>query len=263
LDSRTRTGVLEASQATAQQSAQRLVDEQLGRGGKVALEAGCGAVSYLRLAAAERLVGIDISPMQLERNTGLDERVLGDLETYRFPPGSFDLIVAWFVLEHLERPVAALDNLLAAARPGAIMVLAVPNLQSVKGLLAKVTPQWVHLAAVRRAYPYWSRDEEDIGPFPTKLRRAISARRLRDYAEQRGLRVLELLAFESEFQRLIRTACRLEGQRWELLRRAVAGVSGRRLTASGSDLLVVFEVPERGTHVRDCSAARAAAAGEA
>ena len=246
---------------TAERAVQELVNELLAPGGKVALEAGCGSVSYLGLHGAERLVGIDISPLQLERNAGLDERVLGDLETHRFPPGSFDLIVAWFVLEHLERPVEALDNLVAAARPGALMVLAVPNLQSVKGLVAKVTPQWLHVAAVRRAYPYWSRDEEDIGPFPTKLRRSITAARLRDYAEQRGLRVRELLTYESEFQRLIRRQCHLEGQRWELLRRAVAAVSGRRLTASGSDLLVVFEVPERGAQVPYSAPARAGAAG--
>lgn len=112
--------------------------------------------------------------------------------------------MVWNVLEPLDRPVAALDNLVAAARPGALLVVAVPNVQSVKGLVAKVTPHWVHTAAVRRAYPAWPREEEDVGPFPTKLRRSISARRLREYAARLGLHVRVLVVYESEFQRRVR-----------------------------------------------------------
>jgi len=254
LASRARTVIHEVpNPVIAERTVQELIDEHLAPGGRVALDAGCGAVSYLRLEAADRVVGIDISTWQLERNTALDERVLGDLQTYRFQPHSFDLIVAWFVLEHLERPVEALDNLVAAARPGALMVLAVPNVQSLKALVAIVTPHWVHAAVARGAYPYMRRVEPDVGPFPTKMRRSISAGRLRDYAETRGLRVRQLVAYESQFQRLVRERCRLQGRPWELLRRAIAVMSGRRLTASGSDLLVVFQVPESGAHRPDAA----------
>jgi SAM-dependent methyltransferase len=241
----------EESEATARRRAQVLVDELLAPGGKFVLDAGCGSLSHLRLDAAERRVGIDISPLQLERNTGLDERIVGDIETYPFSPGSFDLVIAWFVLEHLERPVEALDNLVAAARPGALIVVGVPNVQSIKGIVTKLTPAWAHVVVVRRVYPYWSREDEDIGPFPTKLRRSISAGRLREYAEQRGLRVCELLTYESQFQGLVRQACHLEGRRWDLLRRAVAVVTGRRVSASGSDLLVAFQLPSHAGRVSD------------
>jgi SAM-dependent methyltransferase len=232
-----------ADRATARRPVQALVDQHLASGGRVALEAGCGSASHLELDGVGRLVGIDISPLQLERNEALDERVCGDLETYRFPPDSFDLVVIWDVLEHLDDPVAALDHLVAAARPGALLVIAVPNLQSVKGLVAKLTPQWVHAAAVKRAYPYWPTDEEDVGPFPTKLRRSITAGRLRSYAESRDLEVRELVAYESDFQRRVRGLLHLDGVRWDWLRRAVAVVTSRRLTAAGSDLLLVLEVP--------------------
>jgi SAM-dependent methyltransferase len=233
-----------ADRATALPPVQSLIDELLAPGGRVVLEAGCGSASRLRLdGASRRLVGIDISATQLERNQELDERVQGDLETYRFPADSFDLIVTWDVLEHLNHPIAALDNLVAAARSGALVVVAVPNLQSLKGLVAKLTPHWVHTATIRRVYPYWPRDQEDIGPFPTKLRRAITAARLRAYAETRGLRVREIVAYESDFQRRLRRLLHLEGRRWEALRRTVAVASCRRLTASGSELLILFEVP--------------------
>jgi SAM-dependent methyltransferase len=230
--------------ATAKRRTQQLVDGLLAGGGRVALEAGCGSASHLRLDGVERLVGIDISPAQLERNGALDERVLGDLESHRFPPASFDLIVAWDVLEHLDRPVLALENLVDAARPGGLVILAVPNLQSVKGLVAKFTPHWVHTAVQQGVYPDWPRDVEDVGPFPTKLRRAITVGRLVRWAEARGLRVREAVVYESHFQRRLRQRCHLQGRAWALLRRAVAAVSARRVTASGTDLLVVLEVPQ-------------------
>ena len=240
----TGTAIREAPDGeTARQPVQLLVDELLAPGSRVVLEAGCGSASHLRLNGLGRLVGIDISAIQLERNQSLDERVHGDLETHRFPANSFDLIIVWDVLEHLDRPVAALDNLVAAARPGALLVVAVPNLLSLKGLVTKLTPQWVHTAAVRRAYPYWPRDEEDVGPFPTRLRPAITAGRLKAYAARQGLRVREIVVYESDFQRRVRRLLRLEGRRWEALRRAVAVASGRRMTASGSELLVLLEVP--------------------
>jgi SAM-dependent methyltransferase len=223
---------------------QELVDDVCARSGSVALEAGCGSASHLRLNGVERLVGIDISRVQLERNTGLDERVQGDIEVYRFPARSFDLIFVWDVLEHLDRPLAALDNLVAATRPGALLVVAVPNLQSLKGLIAKLTPHWFHAAMVRRAYPYWPQDEEDVGPFPTRLRRSIAPGRLREYADQRGLRVRHLVVYESDFQRRMRRICRLEGRRWEGLRQAVRRLSGGRITASASEVLLVLQIPD-------------------
>jgi SAM-dependent methyltransferase len=232
----------------------------LATSGRVALEAGCGSTSHLRLDGLQRLVGIDLSAIQLERNQELDERVRGDLETYRFPADSFDLIVIWDVLEHLNDPVAALDNLVAAARPGALLVVAVPNLQSIKGLVAKFTPQWMHTAAVRSAYPNWPTDQVDVGPFPTKLRPAITAGRLRRYAERNGLRVRELVAYESQFQRRLRHRLGLEGRPWEACRRAVAAASGRKLTASGSELLILLEVPLTAEPVRAHAGPRQTAA---
>jgi SAM-dependent methyltransferase len=229
--------------AAAIRPVQERIDQLLTSGGRVALEAGCGSASHLRLDGVERLVGIDISAIQLERNHDLDERVQGDLETYRFPADSFDLIVIWDVLEHLDDPVAALDNLVAAARPGALLVVAVPNLQSIKGLVAKFTPQWLHIVAIRSAYPDWPTDQVDMGPFPTTLRRAITAGRLRTYAAENGLRVGELVAYESQFQRRMRHRLGLDGRLWEACRRAVAAASARKLTASGSELLMLLELP--------------------
>src|ERR1700722_3911030 len=73
------------------------------------LEAGCGSASRCHFRSSQA-VGIDISQEALDRNTHLDEKILGDIQTFRLEASSFDVIFCWDVLEHLERPEKALAN---------------------------------------------------------------------------------------------------------------------------------------------------------
>src|SRR5271165_3896175 len=96
-----------------------LLDRLLTHGqGILALEAGCGSMSHFRLPSKTRLVGIDISERQLANHGRLDEKVLGDLQSYDWSTARFDLVVCWDVLEHLPDPVAAMERMFAATRPG-------------------------------------------------------------------------------------------------------------------------------------------------
>ncbi len=76
------------------------------------LEAGCGSLSHFDFSDQTYVVGIDISAEQLEKNPMLHERILGDIETYEFSPNEFDIIVCWYVFEHLPHPEQALRRLL-------------------------------------------------------------------------------------------------------------------------------------------------------
>src|SRR5713226_2324160 len=98
------------------------------------LEAGCGSMSQIQFGHNINLVGIDISEKQLERNPALDRKILGDLHTYPLCHSSFDIIICWNVLEHLQDPRKALDNLLNACKPNGLIILAFPNLFSLKGI---------------------------------------------------------------------------------------------------------------------------------
>ncbi len=53
-----------------------------------ALEAGCGSLSNIRLGPKAYIVRIDISDKQLQKNTAIHEKILGDLQTYDFPEGT-------------------------------------------------------------------------------------------------------------------------------------------------------------------------------
>ena len=59
------------------------------------------------------MVGLDISPSALDRNRLLDDRIVGDLETYPLPRKAFDVVVCWDVLEHL----LAVKSLIAKFTP--------------------------------------------------------------------------------------------------------------------------------------------------
>lgn len=147
------------------------------------LEAGCGSASYFSFAGVARTVGIDISPQQLERNAVLQEKILGDLQTYPLPADEFDIVVCWDVIEHLSRPREALLNMFKTLKPEGVLVLGFPNLLSFKGFVTKLTPHWFHECFYRRM-------KYEFRPFPTYLRLAVLPSRVIQYALTNGLEVV-------------------------------------------------------------------------
>ncbi len=94
------------------------------------LDAGCGRVSALRpfRSRIDRFVGADIHPPATPL-PHLDEFKVVDLCTSSeaFLPGSFDVILSSFTLEHFERPPAALAHFRRWLRPGGTLVITTVN----------------------------------------------------------------------------------------------------------------------------------------
>jgi SAM-dependent methyltransferase len=95
-----------------------------------ALDAGCGRVSQLRSFRPRlaRIVGADIhSPTAPLPH--LDEFALVDLcgPADAFEPGTFDVILSSFTLEHLEDPAVAMRNVRSWLRPGGTLVATTVN----------------------------------------------------------------------------------------------------------------------------------------
>jgi SAM-dependent methyltransferase len=93
------------------------------------LDAGCGTGrNLLELAALGTVEGVDASVEALElcRSRGITAVRQGKVEELPFDDGSFDLIVATDVVEHLLDDRAALRELRRVAAPGARLLATVP-----------------------------------------------------------------------------------------------------------------------------------------
>lgn len=93
--------------------------------GACVLEAPCGVGAQTEFLVANnpgtRFVCADISAASVRvamgQNPGLPF-LAGDLYALPFPGATFDHVFACFVLEHLDRPGRALENLLGVLKPG-------------------------------------------------------------------------------------------------------------------------------------------------
>jgi SAM-dependent methyltransferase len=220
---------------------QRYVDGALaGRVGVRVLEAGAGSATRTSFGTGAHVVGIDLSPVQLERHTGLDEKIVGDIETHRFEPRSFDAIVCWNVLEHLAHPERALEQFHRAVRDDGIIILGLPDVMSVKGLVTKLTPHRFHVFVHRRLLGRPLAGVDGRGPFPTTLRRSISLAGLRRFARDHGLEVVYLSRYEALQQTELRRRLHLTGTVWGVLAGVVRAVTLNTVETERTDLIIVL-----------------------
>jgi SAM-dependent methyltransferase len=86
--------------------------------------------------------GIELSPTAAEYargHFGLDV-LTGRLEDSDFPAASFDAITLWDVLEHVYEPRRTLAELARLLRPGGVLVMSLPNPDSLEARL--IGPHW-------------------------------------------------------------------------------------------------------------------------
>jgi SAM-dependent methyltransferase len=94
------------------------------------LDAGCGSSAFLLRyrARINRLVGLDIVAPEAPL-PDFDAFVQADMcsRPDAFPPGSFDVIMSKFTIEHLADPAAAFTAMRSWLRPGGSVVLVTVN----------------------------------------------------------------------------------------------------------------------------------------
>lgn len=102
------------------------------------LDAGCGTGGMLDLYRTwgdADAVGIDLSPDALgfSHGRGHEHLVGGDLTLLPFRSGSFDVVTALDVIEHVPDDARALAEISRVLRPGGILVATVPAYQFLWG----------------------------------------------------------------------------------------------------------------------------------
>jgi 2-polyprenyl-3-methyl-5-hydroxy-6-metoxy-1,4-benzoquinol methylase len=161
------------------------------------LDVGCGhqmlaswmAAQEQDLAARTRfLVGLDRELPALKKNPVIAFGVCGDVSGLPFVQESFDVITANMVVEHIENPASALQEVWRVLRPGGLFIFHTTNRHSVMMTLARMMPQFLKTWL---AYVLEGRDAEDV--FRTYYR-MNTPRSISQQAARGGFNVQEIRA---------------------------------------------------------------------
>lgn len=108
------------------------------------LGAGAGIVTQMNFRGlAAKVCGVDPDPRVVD-NPYLDEGKEGVGESVPYADGTFDVVVADNVLEHLERPSEVFREVARVLRPTGEFIVKTPNKSHYMPLIARLTPLAFH-----------------------------------------------------------------------------------------------------------------------
>jgi SAM-dependent methyltransferase len=162
-------------------------------------EAGGGSTSFLPLEILERshVTVVDIDEDQIRNNDYAQETILGDIQTYRFKPNSFDLVTCYNVIEHLPDVEAALTGFCEAVKPGGMVLIGAPNPKSLSGVVTKYSPHWFHVWFYRHVRGDKMAGQPGHAPFPTFFHPLVTLSKLEAFAKAHGLQTIYRKEYES------------------------------------------------------------------
>jgi len=146
------------------------------------------------LGGVKSAFGLDPDFPSLRDNHFLRSRVQGDSNKLPFADGSFDLVTANMVVEHVADPATLLSENHRVLAPGGFFLFHTPNFWSYATFLAWLVPAKLKVGLVRF---FEGRKEQDV--FPT-LYRMNTATRVKELAERHGFAIQSLRLTESSAQ---------------------------------------------------------------
>lgn len=143
------------------------------------LEAGCGRKWPLNLGGIDyTITGVDLDTNALEfRKTtikDIDETILGDLRSVDLDENSYDVIYNSFVLEHVRDAERVLDNFSKWLKSGGILILRIPDRNSVYGFATRMTPFWFHVFYKKYIQGIRNAGKPGFDPYPTFHEEVVS-----------------------------------------------------------------------------------------
>ncbi|MDT8858158.1 class I SAM-dependent methyltransferase [Paracoccaceae bacterium Fryx2] len=162
------------------------------------LGAGAGIVETMNFRGlAERVCGVDLDP-RVTVNPFLDEGLVADADRIPYPDGSFDIVFADNVMEHLDQPEQVFTEIARVLRPGGKLLFKTPNRNHYMPVIARATPHRFHQWINRL------RGRNEIDTFPT-LYLCNSASQVNRIAASTGLQVeaIEMIEGRPEYLRFV------------------------------------------------------------
>ena len=160
------------------------------------LEAGCGQHWPLNLEGIKyRITGVDLDPeamrYRVEVIKDLDEAVVADLRQVDLGDRKFDVVYNSFVLEHIENAEHVLQNFKNWLVPGGLIILKIPDRDSVFGFLTNLTPFWFHVFYHRHILRRPHSGEPGYGPYPTYYDKVVSRKGIQEWCKANGFTLRE------------------------------------------------------------------------
>jgi ubiquinone/menaquinone biosynthesis C-methylase UbiE len=119
------------------------------------LDLGCGhqLLSPWRFSEEEHLsripallVGLDYDLASLQKHRSINHKVRGNILRMPFKDGSFDLVTANMVFEHLKEPSSQLQEIFRILKPGGSLIFHTPNTLSYATCLGRLVPDFLSTA---------------------------------------------------------------------------------------------------------------------
>lgn len=161
------------------------------------LGAGAGIVKQMNFKGMVAMVcGVD-PDKRSSQNPYIDEFKVGTGDKIPYSDGTFDIVIANNVLEHIENPEIVFKEAWRVLKSGGLFLSKTPNKWHYVALIARGTPHWFH----GFANSLRGRDSEDTYPTVYKANTYVS---IKSYAEKAGFKVREIRYVEGrpEYLRL-------------------------------------------------------------
>ena len=134
------------------------------------LDAGCGWHFDWRweqdrervMLAKANVVGLDPDSGAVSKHRTISKRIVGKIEALPFASGSFDLVTANVVVEHLKYPSLAFAEAFRVLKPKGCFLFRTPSARSYFVRIAKMLPESVKIWLASRVIE--NRDPSDIYP---------------------------------------------------------------------------------------------------
>jgi SAM-dependent methyltransferase len=169
------------------------------------LEAGGGSRTHLReqMLNIASVTTVDISAEQLARNTYADFKIEADLEKFE-PERSYDVVIMFQVLEHLQNADRALENLARACADDGFVVVGSPYMRSFSGMVTRFTPHWFHVFFYRRILGWKTAGQPGYPPFRAFYHPLTLPQNLQRFFEARGFETVYLGLYQGGLYRSAR-----------------------------------------------------------
>jgi len=205
------------------------------------LEAGSGQFWPLDLSGIDyHLTGVDLDrqamEIRMQDRKDLDEAIVMDLRDMDFGDRKFDVIYNSYVLEHIEGTERVMQNFDRALRPGGLIVLRMPDRNTVFGFIARVSPFWVHIAYKRYIEGLKDAGKPGHPPYRTYHEKMVSRQGIEAFCDEYNYSV-EFASLGAEYLRFNTLKIKLLG----LFARTVSLLSLGRLPWRHNNLTYVLQ----------------------